>query len=96
MPAIDMDDRDVELAALAARRRRVVLALAGAMLGIYLGFVLLWALAKDTLAEQVVGQVSLGIILGALVIAATWTLTAIYVRWANAHDDAVDRVMRRA
>jgi uncharacterized membrane protein (DUF485 family) len=91
-----MVDRDAELAALAAHRYRVVIALTAAMLVIYFGFVLLWAFAKDTLAEQVIGEISVGIILGALVIVATWALTAIYVRWANRHDDAVDRVRSRS
>jgi len=57
-----MVDRDAELAALAAHRYRVVLALTAAMLVIYFGFVLLWAFAKDTLAEQVIGEISVGII----------------------------------
>ena len=31
---------------------------------------------------------SLGILLGALVIVASWLLTLVYVRWANIHYDA--------
>ena len=30
---------------------------------------------------------SLGILLGALVIVASWVLTWVYVRWANTHYD---------
>ena len=90
-----MDDRDGNLAALAAQRRRVALALTAAMLVIYFGFILLWAFAKDPLANKVVGDVSVAIVLGALVIVATWILTAIYVRWANAHDVADDEARAR-
>jgi uncharacterized membrane protein (DUF485 family) len=40
---------------------------------------------------------SLGILLGALVIVAAWVLIWIYVRWANTHyDAAVDALRERA
>jgi uncharacterized membrane protein (DUF485 family) len=39
---------------------------------------------------------SLGILLGALVIVAAWVLIWIYVRWANRHYDiAVDAIRRQ-
>ena len=38
----------------------------------------------------------LGILLGALVIVASWLLTWIYVRWANAHYDTVLTAMERS
>jgi uncharacterized membrane protein (DUF485 family) len=39
---------------------------------------------------------SVGILLGALVIVAAWVLIGIYVRWANRHyDTAVDALRER-
>jgi uncharacterized membrane protein (DUF485 family) len=38
---------------------------------------------------------SLGILLGALVIIASWLLTWIYVRWANVHYDRELHDIRR-
>jgi uncharacterized membrane protein (DUF485 family) len=35
----------------------------------------------------VIPGLTLGILLGALVIAASWILTWVYVHWANAHYD---------
>jgi uncharacterized membrane protein (DUF485 family) len=38
---------------------------------------------------------SVGVLLGALVIVSSWVLTWIYVRWANTHYDAgVDELRR--
>ena len=39
---------------------------------------------------------SLGILLGALVIVASWLLTWVYVRWANAHYDPALRALRES
>ena len=52
---------------------------------------LLWAL----LATIVVPGLSLGILLGALVIVFAWVLTWTYVRWANTHYDAALRGLRK-
>jgi uncharacterized membrane protein (DUF485 family) len=38
---------------------------------------------------------SVGVLLGALVIVAAWVLTWVYVRWANNHYDAHLRGLRR-
>jgi uncharacterized membrane protein (DUF485 family) len=46
------------------------------------------AWAKPLLARQLVPGLSLGILLGALVIVAAWVLIRVYVRWANSHYDA--------
>ena len=57
---------------------------------------LLVAYAKPLLATIVVPGLSLGILLGALVIVAAWVLIWIYVRWANAHyDTALDALRGR-
>lgn len=79
---------DTRLAAVAASRWRVAIALTGAMVTLYFGFILLIAYAKPVLARRVVPGLSLGILLGALVIVATWILTWVYVRWANTRYDA--------
>lgn len=71
------------LVALAARRWRVALSLTAAMLSTYFGFVLLVAYDKPLLGKILTPGLSLGILLGALVILVAWTLTGIYVRWAN-------------
>ena len=69
-------------------RWRIALGLTAAMVGLYFGFILLVAYQKALLATIVVPGLSLGILLGALVIVAAWILIWIYVRWANTHYDA--------
>jgi uncharacterized membrane protein (DUF485 family) len=64
-------------------RWRVALTLTGAMVLLYFGFIALVAFGRPLLAVQVVPGLSLGILLGALVIVASWLLTWVYVRWAN-------------
>lgn len=70
-----------------AARWRVALALTGAMVVLYFGFILLVAYGRPLLAVQVVPGLTLGILLGALVIVVSWILTWVYVRWAAAHYD---------
>lgn len=82
-----MDDRTKAIAALAASRWRVSLWLTGAMMFIYFGFILLIAYNKPLLGSLVVPGLSLGILLGALVIVSAWVLIFIYVRWANKNYD---------
>jgi uncharacterized membrane protein (DUF485 family) len=72
---------------LAARRWRLALALTAAMLAVYLGFILLIAFAKPLMAVRVTGGLTVGILLGMLVIVSAWLLTFTYVRWANNHYD---------
>jgi uncharacterized membrane protein (DUF485 family) len=91
MPA----SRDLSLEALAAARWRVALALTIAMMVVYFGFILLIAFDKPLLGTQVADGLSLGMLLGALVILSAWVLMWIYVRWANTHYDAAIREMRR-
>jgi uncharacterized membrane protein (DUF485 family) len=78
---VDADDAALE--ALAARRSRVALALTGAMLVVYFGFILLIAFAKGFMSERITDGLSVGMALGVLVILSTWVLTWTYVRWAN-------------
>lgn len=80
---------------LAAARWRIAIGLSLGMKSVYFGFVLLVAFDKELLAALVAPGLSLGILLGALVIVTAWLLTWIYVSWANRHyDDAVNRLRK--
>lgn len=82
------------LAALDRARLRMAGTLTAAMVAIYFGFILLIAWAKPFLGRTLVPGLSLGILLGALVIVASWLLTWVYVRWANRHYDPAQRAWR--
>jgi uncharacterized membrane protein (DUF485 family) len=69
-------------------RWRIALGLTGAIVVIYFGFILLIAYRRDVLAARLAPGLTLGIVLGALVIVASWLLTWFYVRWANTNYDA--------
>jgi uncharacterized membrane protein (DUF485 family) len=73
--------------ALGAARWRVAIALTTAMMVLYFGFILLVAYNKPLLAREITDGLSLGILLGAMVIVASWVLIWIYTRWANTHYD---------
>ncbi|MGI8504048.1 MAG: DUF485 domain-containing protein [Hassallia sp.] len=91
-----MNDRAKALQALAAERWRVSLILTGVMMFIYFGFILLIAFNKPLLGSLVVPGLSLGILLGALVIISAWILIFIYVRWANNnYDPKIARLTRK-
>ena len=78
-----------------AARRRVAGILTVTMMVLYFGFILLVAYNKPLLTTVIVPGLSLGILLGALVIVAAWVLILIYVRWANRHYDAVVAGLRK-
>jgi uncharacterized membrane protein (DUF485 family) len=61
----------------------MALTLTGGTVLLYFGFIALVAFGRSVLALQVMPGLSLGILLGALVIVASWILTWVYVRWAN-------------
>jgi uncharacterized membrane protein (DUF485 family) len=83
------------IAALSAARWRVAIILTAAMMVLYFGFILLVAFNKPLLGRQVTDGLSLGILLGALVIVSTWILIWVYTRWANTHYDAEVTRLRR-
>lgn len=90
-----MTEPGTDLHNLARTRRRIALRLSAVMVLIYFGFIALIAYRKDLLSGQVVPGLTLGILLGALVIASCWVLTWIYVRWANTHyDPHLDQIRR--
>ncbi|HWA15343.1 MAG TPA: DUF485 domain-containing protein [Gemmatimonadales bacterium] len=74
---------DSRFRALAAARRRVALGLTGAVMLVYFGFISLIAWNKPLLGTELLPGLSLGILLGALVILTCWLLTYVYLRWAN-------------
>ena len=85
--------REGALRALAAARSRVAFGLTFATFVVYFGFILLVAFGKPLLATTIVPGLSVGILLGALVIVVSWLFTWAYVRWANAHyDPALHRI----
>ena len=81
------DTQDDGLRELARARGRIALTLTVTMIVIYFGFIMLIAFDKPLLGQTITTGLSLGILLGALVIVAAWVLTFIYVRWANRHYD---------
>lgn len=91
-----MDDRAKALAALAAARWRIALLLTSAMMFIYFGFILLIAFNKPLMGLLILPGLSLGILIGALVIISAWVLIFVYVRWVNNnYDKKIARILQR-
>ena len=84
-----------DLRRLDAARRRVAGILTLTMMVLYFGFILLIAYAKTFLTTVIAPGLSLGILLGALVIVAAWVLILIYVRWANGRYDTAVAGLRK-
>ncbi len=88
-------DEQAALDDIASRRFRVALVLTAAMMAVYFGFILLVAFGKEFLGELLVDGLSVGILLGVLVILSTWVLMWVYVRWANRrYEPAVEKLRR--
>jgi len=64
------------------------------MMAVYFGFILLVAFDKPLLGRLLRPGLSLGTLLGVLVIVAAWVLIWVYVRWANRHYDPAVRALR--
>ncbi len=93
MPTVSEHERSFR--ALSQRQGTIAAALTVLMIVLYFGFVLLIAYNRPLMARLIVPGLSVGILLGALVIVCTWLLTWVYVRWANTHyDSAIDRLKR--
>jgi uncharacterized membrane protein (DUF485 family) len=86
------DKRDLEV--LAAAQWRLALILTVTMMAVYFGFILLVAYAKPLLGSLLVPGLSLGTLLGVLVIFTAWAVIWIYVRWANSHYDSTVKRLR--
>lgn len=87
-------DSEESLARLTRAQRRLALSLTAAMMAVYFGFILLVAFDKPLLGRLLRPGLSLGTLLGVLVIVAAWALVWIYVRWANRHYDPAVRALR--
>ena len=89
------DDRR-ELVRIASRRTRIAVALTLLMCIAYFGFILLVAFDKPLMGTLVgdEGRISVGIILGAIVILCAPVLTGIFVTWANRRYDAALEALR--
>lgn len=85
---------DERLRALAAQRLRIAIMLTITMIVIYFGFIVLIAYDRSLLATLVAPGLTLGILLGALVIVVSWLLTYAYVRWANTRYDPALRQLQ--
>ncbi|HUP88511.1 MAG TPA: DUF485 domain-containing protein [Longimicrobiales bacterium] len=68
-------------------RARLVKILTTLMILLYFGFISLVAFNRQFLARRVTDGLSVGILLGALVIVLSWVTTWIYVRWTNKNYD---------
>ena len=82
------------LADLGKAQWRLALSLTAAMMVVYFGFILLVAYDKPLLGTLLRPGLSLGTLLGALVIVAAWVFVWIYVRWANGHYDTTVASLR--
>ena len=80
---------------LAETRWRIAISLTAAMVAIYFGFIVLIAFDKPLMGRLLTRGLSVGVLLGALVIVSSWVLTWVYVRWANTHYDAGLEEVRR-
>jgi len=74
--------------ALHHRRWRLAILLTAIVAAVYFGFILLVAYHKALMGTLLMPGLSVGILLGALVIVAAWCTTWYYVRWANKHFDS--------
>ena len=63
---------------------------------VYVGFILLIAFNKPLLGRVLAPGLSLGILLGVLVIVVAWAIIVVYVRWANTHYDGAVAAVRAA
>jgi uncharacterized membrane protein (DUF485 family) len=89
-----MNDSKAVLETLARAQWRLALALTAAMMAIYFGFILLVAFAKPFLGRLIAPGLSMGMLLGALVIVSAWALIGVYVSWANGHYDTTVKSLR--
>lgn len=84
-----MSETHTRLSRVAAARWRLALLLTAVMTAIYVGFILLIAFNKPLLGTVLMPGLSLGILLGVVVILTAWVLVVIYVKWTNDHYDRV-------
>ncbi len=78
---------------LVAKKGTVSAVLSVIMLSAYYGFVLVLAFNKALLSQGLGDGMSVGILVGLVVILLAWSLTGVYVFWANdKYDSAVNAI----
>ena len=91
-----MSDSHIHLTRVAAARWRLALLLTAIMTVTYVGFILLIAFNKPLLGTILLPGLSLGILIGVLLIITAWALILTYVRWTNTYYDSTVAEVRRA
>ena len=81
---------------LAAARWRIAIILTALVVVLYFGFIALIAFQKPLMGTLVMPGLSVGILLGSIVILTSWFLTYIYIRWANKHYDGRLDALKRS
>lgn len=95
MPYDSFDETEV-VRKLASARFKVASILTAVIVVAYFGFILLVAFGKATMGVLLTPGLSLGLLLGALLILGSWVLTWIYANWANTKfDKLVNEVLNR-
>ena len=74
--------------------RRFVVPAAVVFLAWYFLYVLLAAYATDFMAVKVAGAVNIGLVMGLLQFASTFTITILYARWAHSRLDPLAAELR--
>ena len=80
-----IDERTEAEAAFDAARWRVASKLAAATLMVFVSFLLMVGFARPLLGTVLVPGLTLGILLGVLLLYGAWAVAGIYVHWANGH-----------
>lgn len=94
--AIGVDgEAGARISGLARSRLIIALSLTAVMVAVYFGFMGLFAFDKPTLGTIIAPGLSLGILLGPLVILCSFFLCLAYVVWANVYlDPGIDAIKR--
>jgi uncharacterized membrane protein (DUF485 family) len=90
-----MNDAGDRLAELTRAQWRLALRLTATMMAAYFGFILLVAYHQTLLGRLLAPGLSVGTLLGVLVIVLAWVLINVYVRWANGHYDTTVASLRK-
>lgn len=87
-------DESAEFQGLRHRYRRFVFPVTAGALAWYFTYVLLAAYAPGFMSEKVVGNFTIGLIMGLLQFVSTFAITAIYIRYAERHLDPAAESIR--
>ena len=87
--------RSPEFQDLRRRFRNFVFPMTGLFLAWYLVYVLLAAYAPDFMSIRVAGNITVGLLFGLGQFVSTFTITMLYARWANTHQDPVADELRQ-